>query len=233
MYTKYLLTFLIISGLYLSVSAEHIDDSNINYKRQLLDTIPIGGYMFDTIVTFDPDTYKSTTAIYKTKIEGYRYDTMMIFDPDTYVETIYVEKVAYGSEKELFVPEKGEDAMKKIVECYVLKWGTLSHNYVYNAMNQISISTKEVDDLLKSDMTWEGAEGCEEIGVLEDALLYVQYPDGNLHLITAAQNAANRGKVQKSKLRKKSGTLYKLDGVYMNDGETSFALPPILLTVYK
>ena len=233
MQAKYILTLLFIGASFLNVSANTPASSFDNSLDVLLDTVPIGGFMYDTIITFDPDTYKSSTAIYKTRVEGYRYDTMMVFDPDTYEETIYIEKIPFGSEKELVIPETGEDQMKKAVECYVLNWGSMRHNYVYNRMNMLNISSKEVDALLKSDMEWIGAEGCDEIGVLEDALLYVQYPNGELHLIAAAHKAMNRGKVQKSKLRKKAGTMYKLDGVYMNDGEESFALPPIMFTVTK
>ena len=199
----------------------------------LLDTIPIGGYMYDTIVTFDPDTYKSRTAIYKTKVEGYRYDTMAVFDPETYVETIYVEKIPYGSEKELVIPETGEDVIKAQIECVMLEWGPISHNYMYSRSNQITISPKQLDVMLSADMKWSNSEGCEENLPQGAPVMYVQYTDGNLHYIPNADVIGNRDKVAKSKMRKKNGTMVKLEGLMLGDEQDPIQLPPIFFTVQK
>ena len=65
------------------------------------------------------------------------------------------------------------------------------------------------------------------------ATLYVQYMDGNIQLMPGAQSPAARDKAKNSKQRKKEGTLYKLDGVYvLLDGESTL-LPPVFITVTK
>lgn len=225
-----LLSFIIFCALCLQVNAKHAKFS-FSDNSIALDTIPNGNYMYDTIVTFDPETYISKTAIYRTKIEGYRYDTMMVMDPETYEETIYIEKIPYGSQKELVIPNEGEDPMKKMVECYVLSWGTIKHSYVFGGSNQIMITSKMVDDLMKSDITWEAAETYDTIGTIENVNLFIQYFDGQLDMVVGAQSASNRTKILKNKARKKSGTMFKLDGTYMILNEESIMLPPVFFMV--
>lgn len=216
---------------FIGFASEHTLIQNNLKQISTLDTIPETGYMYDTIITFDPETYKSSTAIYRTKIEGYRYDTMMVMDPETYEETIYIEKIPYGSKKELVDPSGGVDPMKKVVECYVLSWGPVKHKYVFKGSNQISINSKLVDELMKTDIQWEKAEGCDTIGSIENVNLFIQYFDGQLDMVLGAQTAGNRNKILKNKARKKSGTMFKLDGTYMILEEETIQLPPVFFIV--
>jgi hypothetical protein len=229
---KYTALFVLFFGLSQNISLQAnsiLDD--LHDAAFLQDTIPGAVYMYDTIITFDPETYKQSVAIYRTKVDGYRYDTMMVFDPDTYEETIYIEKIPYGSQKELVEPDEGEDPMKKVVECYVLSWGPIKHNYVFGGSNQIMVNSKMVDDIMRANISWEAAETCDTIGMLENVNLFIQYYDGQLDMVVGAQSASNREKVMKNKARKKSGTMFKLDGTYMILGEETIQLPPVFFMV--
>lgn len=213
-------------------TAEAKDAYVVIYEITLLrDTVPDANYLYDTIISFDPETYKSTTAIYRTKIEGYRYDTMMVFDPETYVETIYIEKIPFGSEKELVIPDAEENPMKKKIECYVLTWGPIQHHYIFGGSNQIQLNSKQIDELMKADIFWEAASDCDTIGSIENTNLFIQYFDGQLDMVVGAQSAVNRTKILNNKRRKKSGTMFKLDGTYMILAEETIQLPPVFFIV--
>jgi len=215
------------------ISARTYNNHPINKASIKIDTLPDDGFIYDTLVIFDRETYKSRTIIYRTKIEGYRYDTMIVYDPETYDESIQITRVAYGSEREIVRPESDVDKLRKQLECYQLIWGPLKHNYVFGSPNRILVNPKMIDELLESDIMVESDDGCDSVSSILSLNIYVQYDNGSSDTVANGCSAKSRKKLLKKKRRTKDGTIYLLDEIVIEIGDTTLNLPYVQFVIKK